>query len=192
MTEQMDDNVDLINHGKKNRKYTIFKPKIHFTKKFVTIILLILMLTTYVLSRPIWVNAFRLNLVDMKVDDRDSLFLFNDESLNIDINESISKEVVWKSACLIPFHYRFYISDLKGDLSNYLVLKIHNQDQEMIYDGLMKDFNPLNAIYSNQSMKYKDDVIYTFTISLSETYQVDENNIGSLSFRLRYEVSIVK
>jgi hypothetical protein len=138
------------------------------------------------------VNAFRLNLVDMKVDDRDSLFLFNDESLNIDINESISKEVVWKSACLIPFHYRFYMSDFKGDLSDYIVLRIQNQDQEMIYDGLMKDFNPLNAIYSNQSMKYKDDVIYTFTISLSETYQVDENNIGSLSFRLRYEVSIVK
>lgn len=192
MTEQIDDNVDLINHGKKNGKYTIFKPKIHITKKFVTIILLILMLTTYVLSRPIWVNAFRLNLVDMKVDDRDSFFIFNDESLNKDINESISKEVKWQNQCLISFHYRFYMSDLKGDLSDYIVLRIQNQDQEMIYNGLMKDLNQRTAIYSIQSMKYLQRETYIFTISLSEDYEMNDNTIGNLSFRLRYEVSIVK
>lgn len=177
-------------HKKTHGIYEI-KQKIHMTKKLISLIFLFLLLATYIFSRPIWINAISLNLVDMTVNDQDSFFLFDDESLNLDINESISKKVVWKNTCRIPVFYRFYISDLKGDVTTYLLIKVQTQNQEMLYDGLMKDFNLLNAIYSDQSMPYKDDVTYTFTISLSERYQVDQNTIGNLSFILRYEVSLV-
>lgn len=157
-------------------------------KRFRLIIVCNLGLFAFLLN-PLWLNATRLNMMHLYVEETRTNHLFTTPTLNLAQGESFIQEVELKNVFFLPLYYRFYLDELDLDSAAHFHIEIQDAQHHTIFEGPLETFQKQNHILSTQRLDVQQSTTYTVILTLVEAF---DSPISELGFSFHLEGAMMR